>query len=104
MEGNAVSQVSCPTQNSKPLTWPEEADIICLFATVEGYNAHRGWLGEALLEEIKEWLDNWERTRDTQRVYDIEFYHLLIRVNANIGMFHVEVLSMNENMYWGRIQ
>ena len=97
MQGHAVSQVSIG-QNPKPLTWPEEADIICLFATAEGYKAHRGWLGLAIFEEIKIWLDNWERTRDTDRVDDIEFYHLLIRVNANIGMFQV-LFSIHPKKY-----
>ena len=94
MKGHAVSEVSVG-DNLKPLTWPEEADKICLFATTEGYKAPREWLGLALFEEIKKWLDNWERTKGKE---DIEFYHLLIRVNANIGMFHV-LFSMHQQKY-----
>ena len=86
MKGHAVSQVSMG-QSSQPLTWPEEADIISLFSTVQGYTSYRGWLGSALYEQTKEWLDNWETTKYAERPEDIEFYHLLIRVNAKIGMF-----------------
>ena len=87
-EGLAVSQVSSH-QNSRPLTWPEQADIICLFACTEGHVSHRGWLGMALYLQIKKWLDDWERTKDTEHVKDMEFHHLLIRVNADIGMFQL---------------
>ena len=83
-----MSQVSIG-QNSKPLTWSEEADTICLFACTEGFVSHRGWLGIALYVQIEKWLDNWERKKDTEHPEDIEFHHLLIRVNADIGMFHV---------------
>ena len=87
-----MSQVSIG-QNSKPLTWSEEADIICLFACTEGFVSHRGWLGSwlgiALHDQIMKWLDNWERTKDTEHPEGLEFHHLLIRVNADIGMFHI---------------
>ena len=83
-----MTQVSIG-QNSKPLTWSEEADIICLFACTEGFVSHRGWLGRALRDQIKKWLDNWEGTKDTEHPEDIEFHHLLIRVNADIGTFYV---------------
>ena len=85
-EGHAVSEVSSH-QNSSPLTWPEQADIICLFACAEGQASFRGWLGDALYVQIKKWLDDWERTKDIEHVEDMEFHHLLIRVNADIGMF-----------------
>ena len=88
-----MSQVSIG-QNSKPsLTWSEEADMISLYATTEGFVSHRSWLGSwlgiALHDQIMKWLDNWERTNDTEHPEDLEFHQLLIRVNADIGMFHV---------------
>ena len=86
MEGHAVNQVSFQ-QQEKPLTWPVEADIICLFSTTEGYKAYRGWLARALLHEVNKWLDQWENTRKNDNVKDIEFHHLLIRVNSHIGEF-----------------
>ena len=85
MEGHAVNQVNL--QQEKPLTWPVQADVICIFSTTEGYVSYRGWLVIALYCEIKHWLDQWEKTRQTDNVKDIEFHHLLIRVNSHNGKF-----------------
>ena len=85
MKGQNVSQVT--NTREPPLTWPEKADIICLFATVEGYEAYRGELCHALACEVHNWWDDWQRTKDTAEEKDIEFHHLLIRVNAHLGMF-----------------
>ena len=85
MKGQNVSQVS--NRDEQPLTWPEEADIICLFATVEGYQAYRGELCHALACEVQNWWYDWVTTRDTAEEKDIEFYHLLIQVNAHLGKF-----------------
>ena len=89
MEGQSIQQVS--VNQSRPLTWPEEADIICIFATVEGFMSFRrstgSWLIQNLCEQIHIWLNDYERTKDTDHVKDLEFHHLLIRVNAAIGGF-----------------
>ena len=86
MKGNTVNQVRLQEQE-KPLTWPEEADIICFFSTTEGYSSFRCWLAIELYNQIKEWLENWERAKRNGKVEDMEFHQLLIRVNARIGMF-----------------
>ena len=85
MKGQNVRQVT--NTREPPLTWPVEADIICLFATVEGYEAHRGKLCHALACEVNNWWWDWQRTKDKAEEKDIEFHHLLIRVNAHLGMF-----------------
>ena len=89
MEGQRIQEVSVGQSN--PLTLPEEADIICVFATVEGFMSFRrstgSWLIQNLCEQIHIWLNDYERTKDTDHVKDLEFHHLLIRVNAAIGGF-----------------
>ena len=88
MKGQNVRQVT--NTREPPLTWPVEADIICLFATVEGYEAYRGKLCHALACEVNNWWNNWVTTKDKAEekdIEDIEFHHLLIRVNAHLGMF-----------------
>ena len=93
MKGQRIQEVSVGQSN--PLTWPEEADIICMFATVEGFMSFRkttgrstgSWLIQNLCKQIHIWLNDYERTKDTDHVKDLEFHHLLIRVNAAIGGF-----------------
>ena len=91
MEGQSIKEVS--VDQSRPLTWPEEADIICIFATVEGFISFQfypetgSWLIQNLCKQIHIWLNDYERTKDTDHVKDLEFHHLLIRVNAAIGRF-----------------
>ena len=96
MEGQRIQEVSVGQSN--PLTWPEEADIICMFATVEGFMSFRqkttgSWLIQNLCKQIHIWLNDYERTKDTDHVKDLEFHHLLIRVNAAIGGFQNYFLS-----------
>ena len=90
MEGQRIQEVTVG-QSKNPLTWPEEADIICVFATVEGFISFRrkkgSWLIQNLCKQIHVWLNDYERTKDTDHVKDLEFHHLLIRVNAAIGGF-----------------
>jgi len=79
-----VTQVAVRADD-RPLTWPREADIICLFATVEGYFSYRNpvdgsWLVLNLCHQINQWLENYEKNKT-----DLEFHHLLIRVNAAIA-------------------
>ena len=81
-----VTQVAVRADD-RPLTWPKEADIICLFATVEGYFSYRNpvdgsWLVLNLCHQINQWLENYKVNKT-----DLEFHHLLIRVNAAIGKF-----------------
>ena len=92
MKGHTVSQVGLQEQE-KPLTWPEEADIICFFSTTEGYSSFRCWLAIELYNQIKEWLENWENARQIGEVEDMEFHQLLIRVNARIGTFQAQILD-----------
>ena len=84
-----VTQVAV-RPDDRPLTWPKEADIICLFATVEGYISYRNevdgsWLVLNLCHQINQWLENYEKNKT-----DLEFHHLLIRVNAAIGKFQTQ--------------
>jgi len=79
-----VTQVAVRADD-RPLTWPKEADIICLLATVEGYFSYRNpvdgsWLVLNLCHQINQWLENYEKNKT-----DLEFHHLLIRVNAAIA-------------------
>ena len=95
MKGQSITEVSNGQSTlTSTLTIPEEADIICLFATVEGFKAFRrtrgtvgSWLITNLCKQIHIWLNDYERTKDTDHVEDLEFHHLLIRVNAGIGRF-----------------
>ena len=86
-----VTQVAVRADD-RPLTWPKEADIICLFATVEGYFSYRNpvdgsWLVLNLCHQINQWLKNYE---ESKHQIDLEFHHLLIRVNAAIGKFQIQ--------------
>ena len=100
-----ITQVAARSDD-RPLTWPREADIICLFATVEGYVAYRkevskssrrkpvdgSWLVLNLCHQISEWLGNYDEKDPST---DLEFHHLLIRVNAAIGKFQALVTQYN---------
>ena len=86
-----VTQVAVRADD-RPLTWPKEADIICLFATVEGYFSYRNpvdgsWLVLNLCHQINQWLKIYE---ESKHQIDLEFHHLLIRVNAAIGKFQIQ--------------
>ena len=88
MEGQSIKEVT--VDQSRPLTLPEEADIICVFATVKGFMSFRrstGWLIQNRCKQIHIWLNDYERTKVTDRKKDLEFHHLLILVNAAIGGF-----------------
>ena len=68
------------------LIWPIEADIICLFSTVEGYKSKRHTVQGSILvlnlcHQIRNWLNNYRKDKT-----ELEFHHLLIRVNNAIGM------------------
>ena len=83
-----VMQVSNSSNGiqQQPLIWPIEADIICLFSTVEGYLSYRdGKQGSILVlnlcHQIRNWLNNYRKDET-----ELEFHHLLIRVNNAIGM------------------
>jgi len=80
-----ITQVAVRADD-RPLTWPREADIICLFATVEGYFSYRNpvdgsWLVLNLCHQINQWLERYNE----DKANDLEFHHLLIRVNAAIS-------------------
>lgn len=84
MDAQKVTQVAVRADD-RPLTWPKEADIICLFATVEGYFSYRNpvdgsWLVLNLCHQINQWLENYEKNKT-----ELEFHHLLIRVNAALA-------------------
>ena len=73
----------------QPLNWPIEADIICLFSTVEGYVSWRYKTQGSLLvlnlcHQIRNWLNNYRKDKT-----ELEFHHLLIRVNNAIGMIQM---------------
>ena len=77
-----VTQVAVRADD-RPLTWPKEADIICLFATVEGYFSYRNpvdgsWLVLNLCHQINQWLKNYKENKT-----DLEFHHLLIKVGCD---------------------
>ena len=87
MAAQQVRQVAVRADD-RPMTWPREADIICLFATVEGYFSYRNpvdgsWLVLNLCHQINHWLEEYEK----DNTKELEFHHLLIRVNAAIGKF-----------------
>ena len=93
MAAQQVSQVAVRA-DERPLTWPREADIICLFATVEGYFSYRNkvdgsWLVLNLCHQINLWLQNYQN----DKTKELEFHHLLIRVNAAIGKFQTSDFS-----------
>ena len=96
MQGHKVSQVNVQEQE-KPLTWPVAADIICLFSTTEGYASYRCWLVKAIYLQIKAWLGGWKTNKKTDNLKEIEFHHLLIRINALNGMLQTYFLNLIEN-------
>ena len=94
-----ITQVAARADD-RPLTWPREADIICLFATVEGYFSYRNpvdgsWLVLNLCHQISQWLGNYDEKDPST---DLEFHHLLIRVNAAIGKFQA-LLTQNNRLF-----
>ena len=71
------------------LIWPIEADILCLFSTVEGYlsirdTKHGSILVLNLCHQIRNWLHDYRKDKK-----ELEFHHLLIRVNNAIGMIQM---------------
>ena len=86
-----VMQVSNSSNGiqQQPLIWPIEADIICLFSTVEGYTSRRDVVQGSILvlnlcHQIRNWLNNYRKDKT-----ELEFHHLLIRVNNAIGMIQM---------------
>ena len=86
-----VMQVSNPSNGIKqqPLIWPTEADIICIFSTVEGYTASQDPKQGSILvlnlcHQIRNWLNDYRKDKT-----ELEFHHLLIRVNNAIGMIQM---------------
>ena len=62
--------------------WPIEADVLCLFSTVEGYPSWQYSIDGSifvsnLCNQIKE------------NGKQLEFHHLLIRVNAAVGRIQI---------------
>ena len=86
-----VMQVSNSSNGIKqqPLIWPTEADIICIFSTVEGYTASQDPKQGSILvlnlcHQIRNWLNNYRKDKT-----ELEFHLLLIRVNNAIGMIQM---------------
>lgn len=76
MDGPKFKSVA--NKGDTTLSWPQEADILCHFATTEGHLSFRSpVLGSWFIRNLTEVLDKY--------ALELEFHHVLLRVNSGIA-------------------